>query len=125
MTPHSCLRFFLLFECLHFSFLFVAVSGQPEWPKAKYDYSEVKGTFLLLVNSRCHESDQVLDLSLQFYEAQRSGPLPADNRCGEVRLLILKSILNIAGFPGEATLTLMMRCPEVNMRSENLCIDHL
>ena len=67
----------------------------------------------------------MLDLSLQFYEAQRSGPLPADNRCGEVRLLILKSILNIAGSPGEATRTLMMRCPEVNKRLDNLFIHQL
>ena len=39
---------------------------------------------------------QVLDLSLQFYEAQRSGPLPADNRSGELRLGTISTfMLNI------------------------------
>lgn len=30
--------------------------------------------------ARCYDYDQVLRLSLMFYEAQRSGHLPADNR---------------------------------------------
>ena len=56
----------------------------------------------------------MLDLSLQFYEAQRSGPLPADNRQGKT--IYSGAILNIAGCPGEATLTKMMPCLEVKRR---------
>jgi len=52
----------MMLYCLNLLLLFVTARAHPERPRAKYDYSEV------------------LDLSLQFYEAQRSGPLPADNR---------------------------------------------
>lgn len=36
--------------------------------------------FFLVSAARCYEYDKVLRLSLMFYEAQRSGHLPAHNR---------------------------------------------
>lgn len=36
--------------------------------------------FSLTVVAKCYDYDKVLRLSLMFYEAQRSGRLPADNR---------------------------------------------
>lgn len=36
--------------------------------------------FVLTSVTRCYDYDKVLRLSLMFYEAQRSGHLPADNR---------------------------------------------
>ena len=69
----------ILCSCLYIFLLFVAVRGHPERPRAKYDYSEVTRRRQSILNMK-HETNQVLDLSLLFYEAQRSGPLPADNR---------------------------------------------
>lgn len=40
----------------------------------------VLAVFVLVSVARCYDYDKVLRLSLMFYEAQRSGHLPADNR---------------------------------------------
>jgi len=37
-------------------------------------------SFLLAGVARCYDYDEVLRLSLMFYEAQRSGHLPVNNR---------------------------------------------
>jgi hypothetical protein len=40
----------------------------------------ILASFLLAGVARCYNYDEVLRLSLMFYEAQRSGHLPANNR---------------------------------------------
>lgn len=40
----------------------------------------VLALFFLVSMARCYDYEKVLRLSIMFYEAQRSGHLPADNR---------------------------------------------